>query len=157
VSLIAVRQALAYLEKDDLVSHRAIGRRWLYRANIAHPYFPELRSIAVKSLGGHDEIVRAIRSDARILFCAVFGSFARDAERPGSDLDVLFVIKDQGADDTDFRLATQMAGVSARIGRTVNPSIYPLTEFRRLQAIHEPSLETILAGHLLVLKGELPK
>ena len=157
VSVIAARQALAYLEGDDLVSHREVGRRWLYRANTAHPYFTELRSIAVKSLGGHDEIAQAIRADDRILFCAVFGSFARGAERPNSDLDVLFVTDDQNADDTDFRIATRMAGVSSRLRRAVNPSIYPLSEFRRLQRTEEPSLKAILNGQMLVLKGELPQ
>jgi predicted nucleotidyltransferase len=157
VSVIAARQALAYLEGDGLVGHREVGRRWLYRANTAHPYFPELRSIAVKSLGGHDEIAQAIRADDRIIFCAVFGSFARGAERPNSDLDVLFVTDDRDSDDTDFSIATRMAGVSARLGRTVNPSIYSLSEFRNLLAIEEPSLEIILGGPMLVLKGELPR
>jgi predicted nucleotidyltransferase len=157
VSVIAARQALGYLERDDLVSHRAVGRRWLYRVNVHHPYFPDLRSIAVKSLGGHDEIARAIYDDDRILFSAVFGSFARGTERVGSDVDVLFVVADEGADDTDFRIASKMAGVSARIARQVNPSIYPISEFRRLQDAKDESLSSILAGKLLVLKGEQPR
>jgi predicted nucleotidyltransferase len=157
VTSVATREALKYLERDGLVSHRTVGRRWLYRINVAHPYFPELRSIAVKSLGGRDEVRKAIAADRDVLYAAIFGSFARGGERGGSDLDVLFIVADRNAEDADFRLATAMAGVSARIGRDVSPTIYSASEFLRLRAAREESLKQILAGPVLVLKGELPK
>jgi predicted nucleotidyltransferase len=156
VTSVAARQAMKYLVADGLVSQRSVGRRWLYRAVPNHPYFPELRSIAVKSFGGQDEVRKSITSDADVLIAAIFGSFARGEERPESDLDILFVVADEDAEETDFRLATTMAAVSVRIARQVNPSIYSLSQFRGLIAERNQSLAEILKGPLVLLKGELP-
>jgi predicted nucleotidyltransferase len=156
VTSVATRQAMKYLVADGLVSQRSVGRRWLYRAEPNHPYFPELRSIAVKSFGGQDEVRKSITSDADVLIAAIFGSFARGEERPESDIDILFVVADEDAEETDFRLATTMAGVSVRIARQVNPSIYSLSQFRGLMAEQNQALAEILKGPLVLLKGELP-
>lgn len=151
----AIVQALGYLERDGLVSKRSVGKKRLYRINADHAYYPELRSIAVKTLGGMETVSREIQSDEPIRFAAVFGSFARGDEEPASDLDVLFVIDDEGWEETDYRIATSMTAVSERIARRVAPNIYRSSEFERLRREGNPSIEQILSSPMAVLKGEL--
>jgi predicted nucleotidyltransferase len=151
----AIVQALGYLERDGLVSKRSVGKKRLYRINADHSYYPELRSIALKTLGGVETIAKEIQDDPAVRFAAVFGSFARGDEGPQSDLDVLFVIGDKDWEEVDYRLASAMAGVSQQIARTVSPNIYRESEFARLRREKNASVEQILSSPMTVLKGEL--
>jgi len=151
----AIVQALGYLEQDGLVSKRSVGKKRLYRINADHSYYPELRSIALKTLGGVETIAKEIQDDPAVRFAAVFGSFARGDEGQQSDLDVLFVIGDKDWEEVDYRLATAMASVSQQIARTVSPNIYRESEFARLRREKNASVEQILSSPMTVLKGEL--
>lgn len=151
----AIVQALGYLERDDLVSKRTVGKKRLYRIRTDSAYYPELRSIALKTLGGIETIAREIQDDASIQFAAVFGSFARGDEGAQSDIDVLFVIDDDGWEEADYRIASSMAGVSEQIARRVSPNIYRASEFERLRRDANPAVEQILSSPMTVLKGEL--
>lgn len=151
----AIVQALGYLERDGLVSKRSVGKKRLYRIDTEHPYYPELRSIALKTLGGVETIAKEIQGDDAIRFAAVFGSFARGEEDARSDVDLLFVIEDDAWEETDYRIATLMAAVSERIARGVSPNIYRSSEFRRLRDEGNQAISQILASPMTVLKGEL--
>src|SRR5680860_245100 len=72
----AIVQALGYLERDSLVTKRSVGKKRLYRIKTDNAYYPELRSIALKTLGGIETIAKEIHDDPAIQFAAVFGSFA---------------------------------------------------------------------------------
>jgi hypothetical protein len=43
--------------------------------------FDELASIAVKTLGGHEELVEEIGHEQSIVTAAIYGSFAKGAQR----------------------------------------------------------------------------
>lgn len=151
----AIVQALGYLEQDGLVSKRSVGKKRLYRINTGHAYYPELRSIALKTLGGIETIAKEIQADPDVHFAAVFGSFARSEEGPQSDIDVLFVIGDDNWEEVDYRIATAMVGVSEQIARQVSPNIYRESEFARLRRENNTSVEQILSSPMTVLKGAL--
>ena len=151
----AIVSALGYLEQDGLVTKRSVGKKRLYRINTDNAYYPELRSIALKTLGGLETIAKAIHADQDVHFAAVFGSFARGEEGRDSDIDVLFVIGDENWEEVDYRLATAMAGVSEQIARRVSPNIYRESEFARLRRERNASVEQILSSPMTVLKGEL--
>lgn len=151
----AIVQALGYLERDGLVTKRSVGKKRLYRIKTDNAYYPELRSIALKTLGGIETIAKEVQDDPAIQFAAVFGSFARGDEGAQSDIDVLFVIDDDGWEETDYRIATAMAGVSEQIARRVAPNIYRASEFERLRRETNPAIAQILSSPMTVLKGEL--
>lgn len=151
----AIVQALGYLERDGLVTKRSVGKKRLYRMKTDNAYYPELRSIALKTLGGIETIAKEIQDDPAIQFAAIFGSFARGEEGTQSDIDVLFIIDDEGWEETDYRIAASMAGVSEQIARRVSPNIYRVSEFERLRREANPAIEQILSSPMTVLKGEL--
>ena len=47
----SVEEELHKLVELDLLNHSKDGNRWYYTANVAHPLFPELQGIVLKSLG----------------------------------------------------------------------------------------------------------
>lgn len=151
----SVATALEYLEADGLVRHRTVGKKNLYTVAVDHPFYPEVRSVALKTFGGSEEILRAILDDQKVFFAAIFGSFARGEERLASDLDVLFVIDDDGQEEEDYRLAVTMVGIGSQIARQVNPSIYSRSEFQRLISETNATLQNILAAPMIVLKGDI--
>lgn len=151
----AIVQALGYLERDGLVTKRSVGKKRLYRIKTDTAYYPELRSIALKTLGGIETIAKEIQDDPAIQFAAVFGSFARGDEGTQSDIDVLFIIDDRGWEKTDYRIASSMAGVSEQIARRVSPNIYRVSEFERLRREANPAIAQILSSPMTLLKGEL--
>ncbi len=151
----AIVQALGYLERDGLVTKRSVGKKRLYRIKTDNTYYPELRSIALKTLGGIETIAKDVQDDPAIHFAAVFGSFARGDEGAQSDIDVLFIIDDEGWEEIDYRLAASMAGVSEQIARRVSPNIYRASEFERLRREANPAIAQILSSPMTVLKGEL--
>jgi predicted nucleotidyltransferase len=150
-----VLKALGYLEADGLVVRRAVGKKFLYSVVTKHPFYPEIRGIAIKSFGGLSEVTTAISGDKKIVFAAVFGSFARGAETSRSDIDVLFVIEDEGWEEEDYKIATVMAGVGDRVAREVHPAIYSRSEFARLRGTRSQALLDILASPMIAIKGDI--
>jgi predicted nucleotidyltransferase len=84
----------------------------------------------------------------RIRAAFVFGSAARGELRSGSDVDVLVV------GDVSFpAVADALAGAQARLGRDVNPTVYPPAEFqKKIRAGHQ-FLTTVLQEPRLFAVG----
>lgn len=59
VSTNAVREELNQLTRTQLLTFEKNGRQILYRANQAHPLFPELRSMVTKAMG-IDQVIDSI-------------------------------------------------------------------------------------------------
>ena len=59
VSPSQVQDELKHLKEADLLIHKKNGRQTFYRANKAHPLFPELQSMVQKALG-MDQILESI-------------------------------------------------------------------------------------------------
>jgi predicted DNA-binding protein YlxM (UPF0122 family) len=59
VSSNAVREELNQLTRTQLLTSEKNGRQILYRANQAHPLFPELRSMVTKAMG-IDQVIDSI-------------------------------------------------------------------------------------------------
>jgi predicted nucleotidyltransferase len=96
-------------------SRRAVG----YGVNTAHPLYPELRQIAIKTFGIREPIEEVLASlTGTVERAFIFGSIAKGTDRPDSDVDVMVV----GA----VRLgqaARAMDGVSHRLGREVHLNV----------------------------------
>ena len=149
-----ILQALEYLEADGIVTHRAIGRKYMYRIVTEHPLYPELKGLAIKTFGGQEAVLRAIRDDKAVLFAAIYGSIARREEKRESDLDVLIIITDEESESADYRLATRLALAAQQLGRPIHPAIHPRSEFRQLRKSN-PVMRSILSSPMVVLKGVL--
>jgi predicted nucleotidyltransferase len=119
-----VQTELKKLQRLDIITGVKDGNRVYYRANTAHPVYPEIRALVLKTSGLADVIVNALGNETDIRVAFVFGSFARQEEKAGSDVD-LMVVGDIGL----RKLTGLLMDVSGKIGREINPHVFSEKEF----------------------------
>lgn len=144
-----VRQELKKLTRLGIIAPRRSGNRTYYRADPAHPLFPDIRGLVLKTSGWVDQLRRALQDPAiRVAF--VFGSLAAHTGKPESDVD-LMVIGDVG-----LRTLTRMlSGIPHAVGREINPHVLSPEEFAKRRRAKEHFLSTVLdAPRLFIIGGE---
>lgn len=124
----AVQRELARLAESGLVTVTRVGTQKHYQANPKSPIFTELCAIAQKTVGLAEPLREALAPLAkRITAAFVFGSVAKRTDTAASDIDVL-VLSDS-VEYADLFAALQAA--EAKLGRTVNPTVYTQANWRR--------------------------
>ena len=119
-----VQTEMRKLQRLDIISKVKDGNRVYYRANTAHPLYPNIRELVLKTSGLADVIKNAISNEKGIKVAFVFGSFARQEEKANSDVD-LMIISDIGL----RKLTGLLIDVAGKIGREINPHIFSEKEF----------------------------
>jgi predicted nucleotidyltransferase len=124
----AVQRELARLEQSGLVTVRRIGSRKHYQANPQSPLFEELVGIARKTIGLARPLREALAALApKIVAAFVYGSVAKRADTARSDIDLL-VVSDKL---TYADLFAAVEPLNARLGRSVNPTVYTRRDLAR--------------------------
>lgn len=144
----SVEEELDKLENLELVISSRDGNRCYYSANKAHPLYPDLRNIVLKTAGLSDVLRAALKSE-KIEFAFVFGSLAQSTERAESDVD-LMIIGQIGQRE----LAPRLRGLTERIGREINPHIFSRDEFARRAASRDHFLSEVLARRKIFIIGK---
>lgn len=124
----AVQGELARLEQSGLVTVRRVGTQKHFQANPASPLFGELCGIAMKTVGLAEPIRQALAPLAEQIVAAfVYGSVAKRSDTAASDID-LMVVSDSASYPEVYSV---LEPVSARIGRTINPTVYSRQQLAR--------------------------
>ena len=150
VGMGAVQRELKALVDAGIISRNVQGNQVYYQANSQSPVFKELKSLVVKTAGVGDVLRTTLAPLAdRIDTAFVYGSIARGEERKNSDIDVLVV-----GNVTFAEVTAALSSVQKTIGREINPTVYPLTEFlSKVRAGHH-FLNAVLGGEKLFLIGD---
>ena len=143
----SVEEELEKLENLELVTTSRDGNRCYYSANKAHPLYPDLRNIVLKTAGLRDVLQAALTLD-KIEFAFIFGSLAQRTERAESDVD-LMIIGQIGQRE----LAPRLRGLTERIGREINPHIFSRDEFARRAASRDHLLSDVLEHEKIFIIG----
>ena len=145
-----VQRELARLSEVGLLLRREEGRQVYYQANSACPLYAELRSIMMKTVGLVDVLRRAFEPvQDRISVAFVYGSVARGDPESASDVDLLVV------GDVHFgEVAELLSPAQDRIGREVNPSVFPVDEFRHRASQEGDFLARIWSGPKILVMGD---
>jgi predicted nucleotidyltransferase len=126
-ALGAVQRELHVLAEAGILRRTVEGRQVYFQADRENPIYPELQALLSKTAGIVDVIREALTPLADgIRLAFVFGSAARGELRRDSDVDVLVV-----GDASFTAVANALATAQARLGRDVNPTVYPPGEFRK--------------------------
>jgi len=123
----AVQRELHLLAGAGILRRTVEGRQVYFQANRESPIYPELQALLFKTAGLVDvlhEALAPLADQIRVAF--VFGSAARGELRRDSDVDVLVV-----GDASFTAVANALATAQTRLGRDVNPTVYPPEEFRK--------------------------
>lgn len=89
-SINAVQKELHKLARLDLITPRKSGNRTYYQANSAHPLFPDIRNLVVKTCG-LAEVLREALDGAEVRIALVFGSVATGEPDADSDVDLMLI------------------------------------------------------------------
>ena len=144
----SVEEELQKLVDLELLETSKEKHRRFYWANTAHPLYPELRSIVLKTVGLRDVLMEAL-SSKKVQFAFVFGSLAATTERAESDLDLMII-----GSVTHRDLASPLRALTDRLGREINPHFFTLGELNRRLAARDRFLSDVLAKPMLFIRGD---
>jgi len=150
-ALGAAQRELEQLTGAGLLLRTVQGRQVYFRANQAAPIFPELQGLFAKTAGLTDLLREALAPlSERVLVAFVFGSAARGELKASSDIDLLVV------GDPPFQdVVASLAGAQERLGRDVNPTVYPLAEFRaKVRAKHHFLTTVLREPRMFIIGGD---
>jgi uncharacterized protein len=143
----SVEEELAKLVRLELLLTTMDGNRRYYEANQAHPLYPELRSIVLKTVGLRDVLAEALPAD-RITYAFVFGSLAAQTATAASDVDLMII-----GDASHRALASALRAVGEKLSREINPHFFGIDEFLNRAAAKDHFLGDVLAKPKLFIVG----
>jgi len=124
----AVQRELARLETSGLATVSRLGTQKHYQANPGSPLYEELVGIARKTVGLAGPLREALAPLApRIVAAFVYGSVAKRRDTSRSDIDLMVV----GDKLTYAEVFGALESAGARLGRTVNPTVYSRKELAK--------------------------
>lgn len=144
----SVEEELAKLVRLELLLTTTDGNRRYYEANQAHPLYPELRSIVLKTVGLRDVLAEALPAD-RITYAFVFGSLAAQTATAASDVDLMII-----GDASHRALASALRAVGEKLSREINPHFFGIDEFLNRAAAKDHFLSDVLAKPKLFILGD---
>ena len=149
-SVGAIQRELENLSKVGLILRKSVGNQVFYQANRDMPIFPEMRGLINKTIGIFGILGSALRPLSKQIVAAfVYGSVARKQETAQSDVDLMVVGK-VTLDEVLSRLSTVEKG----IGRSINPTVYSVAEFKSKFASGNHFLTSVLKGQKVFLLGD---
>lgn len=148
----SLQRELARLDTGGLVVTERLGNLRRFRADERSPVYAELVSLVRKTLGLVPTLRDALAPLRECIELAlVFGSVARQADRAGSDIDLL-VVSDTV---TVSQILPLVIDAEAVLGRKVNPTCYTSGEFERRRAEPDSFVNRVLAQPTLLLWGDV--
>jgi predicted nucleotidyltransferase len=146
-----VQRDLARLSRSGVLTRRVEGRQVYFQANRQCPVFTDLHSIMRKTFGVAQELREALAPMADLIRLAfVFGSVATGTDISMSNVDILVV-----ADDLSLaQVVSAIAEPQRKLGREINPSVYPAREFCRKLAEGQHFISNVVAGRKIFLIGD---
>jgi predicted nucleotidyltransferase len=145
-----MQRELKRLSEAGIILRQVRGRQVFYQANRQCPIFPELQGLLVKTVGVADILRKALAALAdRIQVAFLYGSMVKGSARSASDVDVLVI-----GEITFAELVAALCPAQERLGREVNPSVYPRKEFCGKLAQHHHFLTSVLKEPKVFLVGD---
>ncbi|HAM35162.1 MAG TPA: hypothetical protein DEB40_10770 [Elusimicrobia bacterium] len=144
----AAKQELDHLERLGFLRSEASGNRRYLEVNQDFPLYPELKAMALKTLGLGAALRAAMVSLPGIQIAFVYGSVAKGEEKPGSDLDLFILGKASGP-----LLHKVLAESKTALRREINTSRFTLEEARQRLKKGDSFLKNVLKGPKIPIIG----
>lgn len=151
VSSATAQYELSRLTKAQLVIRTPEGRQVYYEANTASPVFSDIQGLMEKTIGAVGAVRNALSDlagDGRINFAFIYGSFASGTQMSASDVDLMVI-----GDPTLSELIPALRDAQERLGREINPTVYPTGEFQERLKAGEHFVSRVLERPKVMLIG----
>ena len=148
-----VQRELKNLTDTPIIIREVQGRQVYYRANEKCPIFKELKSIVRKTFGVADVLRQSLTSKAdKVQVAFIFGSIARSADDRRSDIDLMVVGRITFGD-----VVSLLKPAEEKVGREVNPVVYPVAEFKKKVKEDHHFVKTVLEEEKIFVIGDEDK
>jgi len=145
-----VQRELKNLTDTGIITREVQGRQVYYRANAQCPIFDELKSIVRKTFGVADVLRQSLATKAdKVRAAFIFGSVARSADDRRSDIDLMVVGRISFGD-----VVSLLSPVEGKLGREVNPVVYPVAEFKKKVKEDHHFVKTVLEDEKIFVIGD---
>jgi predicted nucleotidyltransferase len=141
---------LRKLEEEGLFASFTKGRVKFYSLNRKYPLFNELKKIIFKTEGVEGGLRQLISRQKDISVAFIYGSFAKNRERAGSDIDLVVVGK-----PLPRKFNQDIREFESRLNREINFNFYSREEFDKERKKEGGFLNLILKDKVVILKGAL--
>ncbi|MCI0334591.1 MAG: nucleotidyltransferase domain-containing protein [Planctomycetes bacterium] len=146
----SLQREVARLADAGILETRQEANRTYYRPNADCPLLPELTGLIAKTVGVADVVRHALAAVARrIEWAFIYGSLARGEEVSESDVDLLVI-----GDVKLSELARSIKIAEKKLGRPVNPTVFPRAEFAAKLRAGQHFVHSVVAGDKLFLVGD---
>jgi uncharacterized protein len=148
-SVGAVQRELEKLAEVDLIVRTSVGNQVFYQVNQSNPVFAEMKALVGKTLGIFNILRSALEQIAEgVTIAFVYGSIARQEEKAESDIDLMII----GSIELDDVLP-RLSNAETALGRTVNPTVYSVQEFKKKLDDGNHFLNAVVNGDKVFLIG----
>jgi|CXWL01.1.fsa_nt_gi predicted nucleotidyltransferase len=144
----AVKVELDRLERLGFLTSEASGNRRYMKVNQAFPLYPELKAMAIKTLGLGDSLRAAITQLPGIRFAFVYGSVAKAEETAESDLDLFIVGRVSGP-----LIHKALSAAKATLNREINTSRFTLEEIQERLKKGDSFIKNVLTERKIFIIG----
>ncbi|HIJ72367.1 MAG TPA: hypothetical protein HPP87_13585 [Planctomycetes bacterium] len=144
-----VRRELTGLAKAEIITKTKDGNRTYYQADTQCPFFPELSGLLRKTaglVGLLNEALAVLSTKIKVAF--IYGSFAKGSANSRSDVDMMVIGSCSFGEVVDVIQHCQ-----DKLAREINPSVYPVGEFRKKVAAKHHFIKTVLNSPKIFLMG----
>ncbi|MBI5723007.1 MAG: nucleotidyltransferase domain-containing protein [Planctomycetes bacterium] len=146
----AIQREVGRLTEAGVISRSVRFKHVYYQANPECPIFQELKILMVKTAGAAETLRDALSDlSGRIIAAFIYGSMARGEEKARSDVDVMVIGKTTFGD-----VVKALRPAEEKIGREVNPTVYPPAEFKARLAARHHFLTSVLNEPKIFLIGD---
>lgn len=146
----SLQREVARLAAAGILETRQEANRTYYRPNADCPLLAELTGLMVKTVGVADVLRRDLAPFAdQIEWALIYGSIARGDEISASDVDLLVI-----GDAKLAELARPLKAAEKKLGRPVNPTIFPRREFAAKVRAGQHFVQNVVSGPRLFLIGD---
>lgn len=145
-----VQRELKNLTDNGIIIREVQGRQVYYRANEKCPIFNELKSIVTKTFGVADVLRQSLtHGKNKIQVAFIFGSVARSTDDLKSDLDLMIV-----GSSTFGDVVSLIKPAELKLGREINPVVYPVAEFKKKVKEDHHFVMTVLEEEKIFVIGD---
>lgn len=139
------------LEDQGIVTSRRRGNLRLFSVNREYPLYPEIRRIVEKTAGVEGLLRKMFEGMDDVTVALIYGSYAKDAMRADSDIDLAVV----GKGSAEAKLLREIKKAEKSLDREINFTLYTKKEFAERIRKKDAFLKEILSDKYVLLKGSL--
>jgi len=144
-----VSRELRKLEEEGLFISKLQGKQKYFRLNTKYPLYGEFKSMIMKTVGVQGSLETLVKDMPGVKRAFIYGSFARNTERAGSDIDLCLIVR-----KSEFKENPLLEGLrrlERELGREINYTFLTEEEWKSKQHSKDSFVTKLLTNKRIEL------